>query len=262
MSLILEALRKSESERQLGQLPGLMSPVIPVRRRRSYRRWLLPAVVLALGLGGGWWLALKLAGPSSPAVPLGAVEQVVPASRKVTATSATAKRAEHLPGASALPPASAPVVATPVEPRATEPPAPTQSATPPAAPSTPPSDAPPAPPSITAPAVPRPPTAPPDESAADLPAASAASVAGTPTATVADSVPLSQMPPAQRGTLPPLKLSVHVFADDVTRRFAIIDGRRHVEGDDLGGGVRLREIQRDGVLLDVGGQPWLLERPR
>ena len=43
MSLILEALRKSERERRLGSAPSIGSPVMSVRRRRN---WLPLLVVL------------------------------------------------------------------------------------------------------------------------------------------------------------------------------------------------------------------------
>jgi len=257
MSVSLEALRKSESERQRGQLPGLMSPVIAVRRRRPYRRWIVLAFMLAVGLGGGWWLALKLSTPAVPAMPSRAAGQAAPAATGMTTsgttdaysvTDTTATRAQ----------AATPDVTPPAWPRAGEaglgsPPPPV------AAPKALAVEAPAAQP------VPPPQPAPVVSTAApgvDSSAAPTTELAATPTASVANSVPLSQMPPAQRGALPPLKLSVHVFADEATRRFAIIDGRRHVEGDELAAGVRLREIQREGVLLDVGGQPWLLERPR
>lgn len=255
MSLILEALRKSESERQLGQLPGLMSPVIPVRRRRPYRRWLMLTLVLAIGLGGGWWLALRLAAPPAPSQPLGAAEQAAPASAKVTSRNATGNTPAPLPDSAAALPASPPVVPPAAAPRPVEPPLSTS----PAAATTP--------PPVSSVVEPAPPPATPAPVATPAPAVSPGAAepdktVSTPASTVADSVPLSQMPAAQRASLPALKLSVHVFADDPARRFAIIDGRRHVEGDELGSGVRLREIQRHGVLLDIGGQPWLLERPR
>lgn len=256
MSLILEALRKSESERQLGQLPGLMSPVIPVRRRRPYRRWLLLALVLALGLGGGWWLALRVAAPSAPTVPLGPAEQAGRAAAKVTATSATASAPGSNPDGAAMPAAPTPVDPPTASPRPVSPPGAAPSATLPA----PEAVANPAPPPTASASIA--PPAPADSPTVATPVAAAPDAVAPPATTIADSVPLSQMPAAQRASLPALKLSVHVFAEEPARRFAIIDGRRHVEGDDLGGGVRLREIQRHGVLLDVGGQPWLLERPR
>ena len=56
MSLILEALRKSEAERQAASLPGLISATAgsPAKRRRPLWPWALP-LVLAAGLLLGWW---------------------------------------------------------------------------------------------------------------------------------------------------------------------------------------------------------------
>ncbi len=55
MSLILEALKKSEAQRRLGVAPDIGTAVTARRRRRSLAPWLLLAIVL-LVLGGAWWL--------------------------------------------------------------------------------------------------------------------------------------------------------------------------------------------------------------
>jgi general secretion pathway protein B len=54
MSLILEALKKSEQQRQLGEAPNLGTPITMTRRRRS----LLPvlAAAIAIALGASWYL--------------------------------------------------------------------------------------------------------------------------------------------------------------------------------------------------------------
>lgn len=54
MSLILEALKKSENQRRLGETPSLGSPIMAVRRRRS----LLPPLIalIAVGLGIYWFM--------------------------------------------------------------------------------------------------------------------------------------------------------------------------------------------------------------
>lgn len=49
--------------------------------------------------------------------------------------------------------------------------------------------------------------------------------------------------------LPPLRVSMHVYADEPARRFAIIDGQRHHEGGTLQPGLTLVEIRRDGLRL-------------
>ena len=55
MSLILEALKKSEEQRRLGEVPTLGSPMLAVRRRRPLLPVLAAAIVIALG--AGWWFS-------------------------------------------------------------------------------------------------------------------------------------------------------------------------------------------------------------
>ena len=68
------------------------------------------------------------------------------------------------------------------------------------------------------------------------------------------------MPSAQRAALPPLKLSVHVFHEQVDRRFAIIDGRRMLQGSQLNPQITIESIERDGVWLTIDGSSWWLPR--
>ena len=63
-----------------------------------------------------------------------------------------------------------------------------------------------------------------------------------------------------RGTLPPLKLSMHVWGQEPGKRFAIVDGQRVAEGALLGNGV-VEQIRRDGVVINVNGQRLLLPKP-
>ena len=54
MSLILEALKKSEARRRLGEAPDLDTPFAAQRRRRSPLPFIAAAIVIAAG--AGWWL--------------------------------------------------------------------------------------------------------------------------------------------------------------------------------------------------------------
>src|SRR3546814_1275002 len=60
MSLILQALRKSEAQRQLGQAPSLLSavPGLSAKRSNRWRRigYLLVVVLVAFG---AWWLGQR-----------------------------------------------------------------------------------------------------------------------------------------------------------------------------------------------------------
>ena len=66
MSLILEALKKSEARRQLGEAPGLGTPFTVTQRRRSA----LPVIIIGIIAAGvfGWYYLGS--GPAAPgAVP-------------------------------------------------------------------------------------------------------------------------------------------------------------------------------------------------
>jgi general secretion pathway protein B len=56
-----------------------------------------------------------------------------------------------------------------------------------------------------------------------------------------------------RKALPPLQLSMHMWDPDPAKRFVILDGERHVEGDSVGP-MRIRRIDADGVLFDWQGR--------
>jgi general secretion pathway protein B len=84
MSMILDALRKADAERQLGELPGLHTSgwpgVAPARRAGLWRRastWLV-LLLLLLALAGLFWLNRHDASPPRIAAPL-PVPAVLPA---------------------------------------------------------------------------------------------------------------------------------------------------------------------------------------
>ena len=239
MSLILEALRKSESERQMGQPPGLMSQAAQMSSPREANRGLLwalaAALVLAIALGA-WWLGRQAQSPELPAAD--PTQPAVPASASPSAATAPA----------ADPAAVKPAEVTPAEakPAASEPaPQPQAPVAPPAASSVP---APPAPVAGQEPEVLPEPKPEPQQAQS----ASAADPISRPD--------IGLMPSSERSQLPPLKLSVHVYHEDPSRRFAIIDGRRVVGGESLDGGVQVQAIERDGLWLVINGRSWWLPR--
>ena len=96
---------------------------------------------------------------------------------------------------------------------------------------------------------------------APSPDANSASPATAPANAADESLPpISVLDAMDRAALPALKLSMHVFADEPGKRFAIIDGQRVTEGATLGNAVVVA-IRRDGVVLDVNGRRVLLPRP-
>ena len=63
---------------------------------------------------------------------------------------------------------------------------------------------------------------------------------------------LADLTANERGQLPPLKMSMHMWGQNPAQRFAIIDGSRVGEGDRVGNAV-VDEIDADGVVLSWNG---------
>jgi general secretion pathway protein B len=241
MSLILDALRKSEAERRRGQAPSLYAetPVPTSALRPAWMPWLpVAGGVLVLVAVAVWFMRDSDA-------PVTKSELVEQSPSLVSAPAATN-------------PGPQPAPMTTPEPAAPPPPAPPPGTTSPRA-TTPSVDAlvkPPANPAAAAAdaatsSSPQASVSPPDAGNGDKAAAEPAE----------DPVPpVDILDPSTRGALPPLKLSMHVYDPDPTRRFAIIDGQRVTEGAQMGNAIVLA-IRRDGVLLDVGGRRVLLPRP-
>ena len=222
MSLILEALRRSEAQRRRATPPSLLGESAPPRSRGT-AAWPMALGGMAIGLGlaalaiwgGGWRPATAASEPAAmPAPP------------------------------AALPPADPPP--EPVPPAAY---APSRAALPRAAP--------------TPAVVPVPEPAP-------VPAAPGPAATASARPDAAHDVAANPPTPADPGLgprdgdlsgldiagldAPPLRVSMHVYADDPSRRFAIVDGQRRREGDTLHPGWTLLEIRRDGLRVGVQGQ--------
>jgi general secretion pathway protein B len=219
MSLILEALRKSEAERRRGEMPDLRAELPPPATPRDApaRRvlpWILAAAATAIAA-----LALLLhpwsrgttppqaATVAASPAPAGAVRmQPRPRAAVAMAPRPTPPARDAAPKPEPVPPTRAPaptqVVAAEPAPRAEAPPA-----------------------------------------SAPLP----------PPANAAETT-VSALPADLRKALPPLQLSMHMWDPDPARRFVILDGERHAEGDSVGP-MRIRRIDADGVLFDWQGRP-------
>ncbi|MDB5967899.1 MAG: hypothetical protein JWQ90_349 [Hydrocarboniphaga sp.] len=65
--------------------------------------------------------------------------------------------------------------------------------------------------------------------------------------------PLLEMPPAYRADFPALTVEVHVWDSDPAKRFVLVNGRRYSEGETLAQGPRLAEIAQDGLVLEYRG---------
>ena len=123
MSYILEALRRSQAERERGQVPGLNAQAAPAGDLPADEPRSRPALWLGIGLGAGavlalvaWW-ALRPAPAPAPVVSMPAAPAVAPAPAPAlpVVVSAPPAPAPAAPAASAPPPpvASAPAARTP-----------------------------------------------------------------------------------------------------------------------------------------------------
>lgn len=281
MSLILEALRKSEAERRRGQVPNLHSELPPVapsaRSRQPAWPWLVALAVIAMvattWLARGWWTPTASVADTSDQV---RAETDRAASASMDSSVADTVRVDALASiAEAEPMATeppAPITATPsanvaataasparpatasIDPAPQPQFEPAEPAAPPVRGSDPDSDR------STAVATAVPPAIPPAPRTTASPttpavAANQPKAPATAAATLDTPSPLrlSDLAAAERRSLPPLKVSMHLWAPTSERRFAIIDGARVNEGDRLGDAV-VDEITRDGVVLAWHGR--------
>ena len=239
MSLILDALRKSEAERRRGQSPDLFASLPTASttpRPTMLRMWPVFAIsMLVLAALFAFWMTRQDIAPIvTEAAPTGTQE--------VDAISLpqTGKAMEPAPIAVHPPPGP---TATTHAAAAPPPRPPTVQSAPPAVAS-----------AASAAAAATPPA-----SASSTPAAASA-----PTSTAdsdAESLPpIAVLDAGERAALPPLKLSMHVWDSDPAKRFAIIDGQRVREGSVVGNSV-IAQIRHDGVVLDINGRRILLPRP-
>ncbi len=207
MSLILEALRKSEAERRRGSTPDVAMELPPalMPRARATPAWLLPAVVIgALALLVAWWWSQRNAGtPASVAAIATAPPAAAPID--VPAPPVVVARPTQAPVATSATP-------TPTEVAVASPPAASIAQTEPM------------------PVRPRPLPLPPPPTAVD--AGDIADIDAT--------------------SLPPAKLSMHMWDESPARRFVILNGQRMVEGD-RNGAITVIAIERSGVVVESNG---------
>lgn len=247
MSFILEALKKSEREREAG---GTLPPGLPPRprRRSSSRRTLWPAVltgVLLLGaVGAGWWLVARMAGEPVAEPPAAAVKPEVspPAEERrpvgkvptVPAPGHRIPRHAEVAETAKQPLPAAQVTAPVLKPEKSDPPAPRVEA----------------PDTVTA----KPGSA---DSSATPPAREV--VAGANASGDAALPPrLGRLPYDLQQAVRPLRLDVHVYDEDPAGRFVMINGQTYAQGADIKAGLVLERIVREGAVLSWKGRLFLL----
>jgi general secretion pathway protein B len=244
MSFILDALKKSETERQRQSVPGLMDTRVASRRNRL-PIWavllgvllVINVIVLAVVLLRGN-SAPRTAGGPAPGTP-------APATAGAATAGAATAAADHF---SPMDPNPANPVYAPEIPVAA---APTQTPVDNAAPITPPRPA----------AVPR---LVDDLKVPPLRSARRADPVLTDEDAKADSdevLPtINELSLSGSQSLPELHLDVHVYGSKPSERFVFINMRKYHEGTTLQEGPTVEHIRRDGVILNFHGLRFLLPR--
>lgn len=297
MSLILEALRKSEAERRLGQAPDVLAPMPIVAAlahspRRISRSIATLIVAVAIAIAGVAWWALRLQPncadadrPTCGPPPSHRTSAAAATTNRVTTAAAPRQQSSTPPSdaRAGTHPVSPPIIVptkAEVEPEPANAPSfepsqtnlPSASATPIAtSTSTPhatsgPASSPTRKPTVAA-------VAKATRQAASVPSFAGAPPIATPAAVnvpapaavahqdAPDLLPITALPAAERAALPPLKVTMHAYSADPARRFIIIDGQRIVEGGRIADGIMLIHIRRDGGEIDVRGHRLLLPNP-
>ena len=257
MSLILEALRKSEAERRLGQAPDLLAPMPVLRAPARRPRWPLwiagVCVVIAAAAMGWWWTHAPIVrtGPvakqsTHAASDRDANNDAASDAGDDASQASIASQPSQLPIISLplanVPHPVAPIAATPT--RKSGAALPTTTATP-------------APVAINATA----PKLAAEPIATPAPPAIAADTTTPATADEPALLTLADLSVDERNGLPAMKVSMHVYTDDPAQRFMIVDGQRVGEGALLANGAILVHIRRDGAEIDVRGRRLLLPKP-
>ena len=233
MSFILDALKKSEVERQRQSMPGLMDTPA-ARRRGGLPLWaLLLGILLVLNVAVLAVILIRNAASSGAAARVDTPKKRAPA--PALASNTTAPAAEHFS------PLSAPPIYATEIPLPTEAPAPAQSSVPPLL----------APRENSQRSAPRSAQRRPEPVLVD-------EDAQTDNAEVLPSVNELNLSGTQ--ALPELHLDVHVYSTKPAERFVYINMRKFHEGNSLPEGPLIERIRRDGVVLSYRGLRFVLPR--
>jgi general secretion pathway protein B len=234
MSFILDALKKSEGERQRRSGPSFFEVKVAPPRARFPAWALAVGALLLVNIGVIAWLALR----SSPAT-VAEGERTAPAPRSQTA-AASIPLGSPAPAATAAiaPPADRVAPSSTLEPDE-------QTA-------------------LEAPAFTELPEFDPElaEVPEERPAMSREPTASTRVrrGTGLGIPTYEQLAGAPGSALPELRLDLHVFANEPADRFVFLNNARLREGETLRDGTRVESIVPDGVVLSAQGTRFLLQR--
>lgn len=231
MSYILDALKRADSERERGAVPGLHAqpaaalPATPASPQKNLVPWAIgaAAVLLAGGAGVAAWRSM-------------AKQEAAPAAQALATAPAAPALAAPTPPSPAPAPLQAPPTPAPAKPPAAVP-----------APPPPPIPAPPAPP---APPVPIPAPAPPRQTAAAPPAPAPLAPAAAP---AERTYTLQELPEDIRRQLPALAISGAVHSADPAQRMLIVNGQVVQEGGQPAPEVALLQIGPKSAVLGFRG---------
>lgn len=209
MSFILDALKKSEAERQRQNSPGIAS--IPhTERRRSGPKWIwIISALLVVNLAALVGIMLR-SGTNSESIAVNEIATENPAPRAAPARQAPA------------PAAAIPATQAEAAPRRE--------------------------PVTTAPAQ-------------QPPAEPAAEPVNRPVQRMTEGLPsLNELRAQGVLQLPEMHLDIHVYSGQPADRFVFVNMKKYTEGATLSEGPAIREITKDGVVLDYLGTRFLLPR--
>lgn len=233
MSFILDALRKSDAERQQQVAPGLASA--QQRIHRNPRNLWIPALVIVLILNAAVfaWIYLTDRSDAPAAAPVAAAPSPARPTDIRSLRSEAREAAAPTDSAATAPPPR-------VEPRPTEP----DSVPPPTAAADTATEVTPTLPISAEAETPAPEVVPEDGSESIQPALPR----------------FEQVLAAGIISTPPLHLDMHVFAGAPQKRFVFINMNKYREGDTLAEGPVVDEITSTGVILNQRGTRFTLER--
>src|ERR1700730_11910206 len=238
MSFILDALKKSESDRQRQSGPALFEVKVAAPRSRLPLWAIAIAGLLAVNLAIVMWMLWRH--PATRTADTGAGAVPVPGSGQPLLAPAAAGGPQAAGATTPAPaPASVPLPAPAAQPPATAP-------SPVLVPN----------PGATGGGSDNPDDYVPATEPAEPPLLGSHVQRGT-----ADGVPLYQDAAATPGTrIPQLRLDLHVFALRPQDRFVMINMHKLREGDSLPEGVRVDRITPEGAVLSYSGSQFLLSR--
>jgi len=259
MSFILDALKKSESDRQRQSGPALFEVRVAPPRTRLPPWGITIALLLAVNLGVVMWMLLRHEGRAGPAAgaiatvpggaaagpqPAGATSSAPPPGGPSVPVVAASAPAGAAPPATALTAAAGNAVASTVMTAPTTTPAAAATAVEGAA-----GGAGGAPDSTNA------------EDYAPAAESPASGLGNHVRRGTASGLPLYQDLTTTPGTqLPQLRLDLHVFAARPEDRFAMINMHKVREGETLPDGVHVESITPEGAVLSFNGSKFLLPR--